>query len=136
MCITSDVDRKNELPIAKVKKYKCINCRSELYEHEKQCFHCSFNINNFRQDLDYIFNNTDIYIKVLENYNFHEVLLNSKNKSNVDKICVVCSRINKYDKICPHCKFNVTLFYKYCKDIYNLTNYEIRKIVRALEYNT
>lgn len=136
MCITSDVDRTYELPIAKVEKYKCKNCRTELFEYQKQCYHCSFNIINFEEDLIQIVNDFNIYINALEHYNFHEVLVNSKNKSNVEKMCTICKRINKFDTTCPHCKFNLTLFYNYCKKIHNCTNYEINKVVRALQYNT
>ena len=51
-------------------------------------------------------------------------------------MCTICKRINKFDTTCPHCKFNLTLFYNYCKKIHNCTNYEINKVVRALQYNT
>jgi len=135
MCITSDVDRTYELPIAKVEKYKCINCRFELFAYEKQCYNCSFNIINFRHDLNQLVNDSNIYINALEHYNFHEVSIKNKNISKIDKVCVVCSKISKFDKTCPHCKFNLTLFYNYCKVICKCENREINKVIRALQYN-
>lgn len=135
MCITTGVDSKYALPITDIDKYKCINCRKELYDKKSQCFHCGFSIINFEHDLCEIVTFPKTVIDALETYNFHDVFEVVPKSLKVERMCRICKKCNYYFHRCPQCTFNVILFCKYCKNVCKFNSSQINLILRLLDYN-